>query len=71
MNNYNNIILEILEKAYLEKIINDYFEDDIITNKTFKINSSILSGKFDPLFYTGMNVVISVALQNLRQKFSR
>ena len=58
MNNYKEKILEILDKAYLERVLSKYFEDDRITNSSFRINSSMLQGKFDPMYYTGMNVII-------------
>lgn len=58
MNNYKEKILEILDKAYLERVLSSYFEDDRITNSSFRIGSYLLQGKFDPMYYTGMNVLI-------------
>lgn len=59
MNNYNEKILEILEEEFLDNILTTYFENDKITNRHFRINSSLLTGKFDPLYFTGMNVIIA------------
>lgn len=59
MNNYNEKILEILEEQFLDNLLERYFENDKITNRHFRINSSLLSGKFDPLYFTGMNVIIA------------
>jgi hypothetical protein len=66
MNNYRERILEILEDEFLEGILNSYFENDKITNKTFSISSSLLKGKFDPMYFTGMNVVIDDLVRKFR-----